>query len=319
MKIDPSQTPQPNAAAQETDACQAPGTPQAQGQNVSTQATPGQGKPAAKSPDAPLKSPFFNLLSKGKRGEADATEGADVEGGLAGMPRGSQHGSRGGPALPGAHLHGPLSAATSRTPEAAKPADMRPARYNERTSEPRRSELPGGEQKSGTPTIAGAGDAGAGRNLTDQPEVSQVHAAGSTADVERIQALTQEMVDKLETTKGPGGDDRVDIQFNSRTLEGLQVSISRNDAGVSIRFQTASEPVSQLLSQNMQTLVQALAVKGVEVGDVRVANSSAASEAGYSGTNSRESRQGGRGTGSGGGGGSSGGSSGGQGGQRGGR
>ena len=306
MKIDPNQTPQPGKSPdQETDSARvqgkpAPGTP-AQGtaapdtplsspfHSLLTKGRRGEG-------DSPKGGEAGDLMGeKGKPGGAlttspDTTVSPDPRGagqrggltpslgrtGLSGL-KGEQPGEgktgAGFPPLHGPRLHSPLSGATARTavPEtSSKPSGFGPGRNLQKQPDTKRSHAPMVEQKTAAPSLTAPMEVPALRGLEDQPAVSQVHAAGSTADVERIQALTQEMVDKIQTSKGPGGGDQVDIQFNSRTLQGLQVSISHNDAGVSVRFNTASEQVSQLLSQNVQTLVQALAAKGVEVGDVRV-------------------------------------------------
>jgi hypothetical protein len=116
----------------------------------------------------------------------------------------------------------------------------------------------------------------------DHPAAQEVRGANTAAAVAQIHALAGEMVDKVQVSRGAAGDDRVDIQFNSKTLQGLQVSISQNDGKISVQFQTANEQVSQLLSQNVQALTQALANRGVDVADVRVAPPLASADSGRS-------------------------------------
>jgi hypothetical protein len=298
-----------------------------------------------------LRSPFFNLLIKGRRGEEESLPGgttkelfgAKVEPGgkiifPAAQPplaKETQKGEAGVFAyasdlpdlktqrptvepkvapeyVPEAKTElpqipiSPLPATGERQPKAVPEAlpEIPPAttglpgRRSVLKAEPKRRETPVGEAKTAapapTPTVT---PMPALRSESVQPAANQVRAAGSTASVERIKALAGEIVDKMETTHGPKGDAKVDIQFNSRTLQGLQVSISKQDTGVSIRFNTASEQISQLLTQNVQALVQTLAAKGVEVGDVRIVPNTPSGSTSGSRQDSRQGSRGGSGDG----------------------
>jgi len=332
MKIDQPQTPQPPAAP---------------GQTADPAAAKGTTAGEAAQSDAPVRSPFYNVLTKGKREKSETADVPDLldksaikpdEPGpeLGGMkpPKGKHQPEEGkGGKQPELvfrhHTHGPLYGSTTRNPVAepsGKTPDAPAGRMPSKTDASKRHETPTGEQKTAEPKTTSPAPATAAvtetpfvRGPVDRPAVSEVRATGS-ADLDRIQALSDEMVEKVQASKDATGNDQVDIQFNSRTLQGLQVNISRNDAGVSIRFNTDSDQISQLLSQNVQALSQALAAKGIDVGDIRVLpNAAAPSESFNSGSGSRQdSRQSGRGSSGGESGGSSGGSSG-QGGPRGGR
>jgi flagellar hook-length control protein FliK len=81
-----------------------------------------------------------------------------------------------------------------------------------------------------------------------------------------IQALVQEI---LVVTQ-PNGQRSVELQFNSKSLDGLQVKISQEQDQIAIRFSASSSSVSDLISRNLDQLSDALHRKGLQVAPIQV-------------------------------------------------
>ena len=97
----------------------------------------------------------------------------------------------------------------------------------------------------------------------------QAPAAAGTpalAPAKQLDGLAQEIV--VHAT--PGVEPKVELQFQSTTLDGLNVRITRKGDEISIRFLTGSDSVAQLLAQNSGQLSQALSAKGLQVAPIRV-------------------------------------------------
>jgi type III secretion system needle length determinant len=234
------------------------------------------------------------------------------EGGKEGQCMGHGQGLQAGPRRFGAAvITGNIGASGGAKPFDPKSLDGKLPGSQPRTRDPRPAEhtaaAPVTTPQTEAQVIRPAGQAAA----------QEVHATGSTAALAQMHALAGELVDKVQVSKSAAGDDRVEIQFNSKTLQGLEVSISQHEGKVSVQFNTANEQVSQMLTQNVQALTQALSNRGVDA-EVRVAAPATNASDSGKGNWERDSGRGGRG-GSGSGSGSSGGSGGsGQGEQRGG-
>jgi flagellar hook-length control protein FliK len=95
--------------------------------------------------------------------------------------------------------------------------------------------------------------------------ISQPPAAGRS-EVADIQALVQEIV----VMSKPAGQHSIEIQFNSKTLDGLHVQISGEQNQIAIRLSAASPSVSKLLSRNLDQLSEALQGKGLQVASIQV-------------------------------------------------
>jgi hypothetical protein len=93
-----------------------------------------------------------------------------------------------------------------------------------------------------------------------------VAKAGFTPEVRQLDGLVQEIL----VVAGPGVAPQVEVQFQSTTLEGLNVQIVRKGDEVSIRFLTGSDAVAKLLTRNVDQLSQSLHAKGVPVGPIQV-------------------------------------------------
>ena len=76
------------------------------------------------------------------------------------------------------------------------------------------------------------------------------------------EALLASLVQEIAVQAPPGGSGSVDIQFNSRTLQGLEVRVQKKGDSVEVQFSTSSDAVSQLLTANMQSLADALVQRG---------------------------------------------------------
>jgi hypothetical protein len=84
---------------------------------------------------------------------------------------------------------------------------------------------------------------------------------GQSAAV-RSDALLSSLVREIHVQAPPGSGGSVDIQFDSRTLEGLHVRVQKTNQGVEVKLSTSSEAVSRLLTANTQSLTEALAQRG---------------------------------------------------------
>jgi flagellar hook-length control protein FliK len=100
-------------------------------------------------------------------------------------------------------------------------------------------------------------------------EVSAAHAVNVPDQLKGI-------VDEITVALPQSGPQHVEIQLNSKTLQGLKINITRDQGQVNIQFQTQSPQVASMLEQNQGSLQQALADRNVRVGSVRVAGGSGA-------------------------------------------
>ena len=76
------------------------------------------------------------------------------------------------------------------------------------------------------------------------------------------EAFLVSLVQEIAVEAPPGGNASVDIQFDSRTLDGLRVRVQKKGDSVEVRFSTSSDAVSQLLTANSQSLADALVQRG---------------------------------------------------------
>jgi len=88
----------------------------------------------------------------------------------------------------------------------------------------------------------------------------------------QIEKLTTEIGHQIDVFEQEGGTQAVNITFDSRTLDGLQVQIRQHDGELAIRFVTHSDNVSKLLSRHSGELREALAGKGVRIGNIAITN-----------------------------------------------
>jgi flagellar hook-length control protein FliK len=88
----------------------------------------------------------------------------------------------------------------------------------------------------------------------------------------QIDKLTTEISQQIDLVKQGGKTEGINITFDSKTLEGLQVQIRQQDGGMAIRFITQSDNVSNLLSRNAGQLQEALTSKGVKIQNIVISN-----------------------------------------------
>jgi hypothetical protein len=135
-------------------------------------------------------------------------------------------------------------------------------------------------QEKGPPTVL---DSASGNLPAVDAPVARSSLSSGAADAEKIaqpaasapaqiEKLTTEIGHHIDVFKQEGATQAVNITFDSRTLEGLQVQIRQHDGEVAIRFVTQSDHVSKLLSRHSGELREALAGKGVRIGNIAITN-----------------------------------------------
>jgi flagellar hook-length control protein FliK len=130
-----------------------------------------------------------------------------------------------------------------------------------------------GQKRSGRETEAQDGLPAAAMPFAPlrQAEPPEVGKAAPASEIRTLDGLVREIL----VEAGPGVDPKVEVQFHSKTLEGLNVRISRKGDEISIRFLTGSDSVAQLLSRNTEQLSQSLLAKGLHVAPIQVERSAA--------------------------------------------
>jgi flagellar hook-length control protein FliK len=116
-----------------------------------------------------------------------------------------------------------------------------------------------------TPFIAGDSSL----STTSGPSKTSQSVASTPLQIEK---LVTEMGHQIDIFKQDGTAGAINITFDSKTLEGLQVQIRQQDGQLAIRFVTQSDNVSNLLSQHTGELRDALANKGVKIRNIAVSN-----------------------------------------------
>lgn len=97
-------------------------------------------------------------------------------------------------------------------------------------------------------------------------------AQPSTNTASQIEKLCTELTHQIDVVKKGGVTEGVNITFDSKALEGLQVQIRQENGEMSIHFVTQSDTVSKLLSRNVGELKESLANKGVKVQNISISN-----------------------------------------------
>jgi hypothetical protein len=84
-----------------------------------------------------------------------------------------------------------------------------------------------------------------------------------------VRNLATEVLQEVLARKGADGQS-VDIQFDSRTLDGLSVHISGIERTLSITFATQSAAVEALLTQHSAELIDRLRLDGFTIGRIGI-------------------------------------------------
>jgi len=147
----------------------------------------------------------------------------------------------------------------------AKTFDKVLARKSEEHKAKKRGDEPGGQSIEDEGKLSAAMSAASFLAIRDtaSPAITKAAAAPEIRDLD---GLVQEIV----VVAGPGKDPKVEVRFPSKTLDGLNVQITKNGDDLSIRFLARSSSVAQLLSQNSNQLSQALEAKGIQVAPIQV-------------------------------------------------
>ena len=133
----------------------------------------------------------------------------------------------------------------------------------------------------------------AGSSYFGPADLAAPAPAQGTASPAQIESPgLQGLVNEILVVTQPGGQQGVEVQFNSTTLNGLRVSIAHNNDQTTIKFSTTSSSVSQLLNRNLDQLSQALQAKGLHVAPIQV-ELNAPNRPPESGSTPRDSRGGG--------------------------
>jgi hypothetical protein len=95
--------------------------------------------------------------------------------------------------------------------------------------------------------------------LSFQGEPSVQETLPSAIDTKKLISL---LVSEIRTEVPSSEHSAVDIEFNSKILNGLHVRITKSSHELNIAFSTASSSISKLLSDNSATLLNALVQRG---------------------------------------------------------
>jgi flagellar hook-length control protein FliK len=97
-----------------------------------------------------------------------------------------------------------------------------------------------------------------------------VDASSRTSPPPDLEKLVGEIVQEIHSLQSADGSRHVDIQFDSKTLQGLHVHIEQRNDALAVQFSTRSDAVATLLTQHSQELDQALESRGLKVSEVAV-------------------------------------------------
>ena len=121
--------------------------------------------------------------------------------------------------------------------------------------------LAAGGSDSSLPAVSSSASAAASKTSHPAP----------TAPPE-VNSLVNEVGHHIDIFKQDGATKAINITFDSKTLEGLQVQIRKQDGALAIRFVTQSDNVSKLLSRHTGDLQEALESKGVKISNIAISN-----------------------------------------------
>jgi hypothetical protein len=94
-----------------------------------------------------------------------------------------------------------------------------------------------------------------------------VAQAGRTDFPPAVQNLSHE----IEVVTKTSDASEVNIQFDSKTFDGLKVNIRKEDSGsIAITFQTNNDSTTQVLSKHLPELSQSLAAKGIPISAINL-------------------------------------------------
>jgi len=90
-----------------------------------------------------------------------------------------------------------------------------------------------------------------------------------------VEHLAAEIVQHIHAATTADGRRSVEIQFNSKTLDGLQVRVEDSKGSITVSFAARTENVAALLENQAPQLKRALEARGMTVANVSVTGSKA--------------------------------------------
>jgi hypothetical protein len=131
--------------------------------------------------------------------------------------------------------------------------------------------------------VAEDGNYGGSKRRSEELDLSLLGVQPDTAEFARsmqvpaveskhIVQMPVELQQLVREISVVAGGHQVNIELNSSVLKGLHIRIEKQNGAVAIQFQSNSENVSKLISQNIDSLAQGLSDRGVNVADIRVAS-----------------------------------------------
>jgi Flagellar hook-length control protein FliK len=109
----------------------------------------------------------------------------------------------------------------------------------------------------------------------------KANSAKEVATDPYIEKLIAELQSQIDVVKVDGKTQGINITFDSKALEGLQVQIRQQEGELSIRFVTQSPNLSKLISRHTDSLRESLDSRGTRVRNISI--SSAAGRIGLQG------------------------------------
>lgn len=95
------------------------------------------------------------------------------------------------------------------------------------------------------------------------------HVSYTPAKPPEIEQLASEIVERISVHR-TGGAPVIDIQFNAKTLAGLQVQVRSDQGAVAVNFLAPAPRIAKLLDNNLGKLRSALEEKGVRLAKIAV-------------------------------------------------
>jgi flagellar hook-length control protein FliK len=145
------------------------------------------------------------------------------------------------------------------------------------------------ERKGASSQQPDPAQAGAPQSFRETAPV--VQQTRQTAPAAALPPAMQNLVQEIAVAKGPNNSTQVDIQLNSKTFDGLKVSLSQKGGSVSIQMLSRTPEVAALLNRHVDQLSEALAARGVPVATIQVQTTASTRSSGR-GTDSRSDARG---------------------------
>lgn len=106
----------------------------------------------------------------------------------------------------------------------------------------------------------------------NQGVAAQATQATEAVEGVRVPRELAAVVDEIHLATNDLGDQTMTVNLNAKTMEGLSFQLKKDAATgvIGVEFLSKSPEVTKLLEQNLANVTQALAQKGLNVGEVRI-------------------------------------------------